>query len=119
MSDTDNCPLCHKYIDTTFAIDECPKCHGSLVETDLFANELESASDVFEIQSHIFLSIISLFFFLPFGIVALIFAIKTNNAKNRLDYKRAVLNSKKSQTFAFASIIIGGVLIGLSRLGSR
>lgn len=30
MSDIAKCPLCEKYIDTTFGADNCPKCGGNL-----------------------------------------------------------------------------------------
>lgn len=30
MSDTAKCPLCNKYINTTFTLDACPKCGGDL-----------------------------------------------------------------------------------------
>ncbi|MGI9036572.1 MAG: hypothetical protein ACR2GD_11105 [Pyrinomonadaceae bacterium] len=45
MSDTTQCPLCHKYIDTTFAIDKCPKCHGSLKDFNSSEN-VNQTSDI-------------------------------------------------------------------------
>jgi phage FluMu protein Com len=35
MSDTARCPFCNKYIDVTFKLESCPKCHKSLAGIEL------------------------------------------------------------------------------------
>lgn len=122
MSDTARCPHCKKYIDSTFSLDECPKCKESLKGIDLTASAVPDSDniltdDISAIPSYIIPSIISIVFCGIFGIIATVYAILTLNAKSHMDYEKAARHSQNAKWWTYAAFIIGIVGGYLQYLG--
>lgn len=123
MSDIARCPKCLQHFDNTIAVLTCPKCganiDGSNLQNETFANTAVNVSkeEIAQINTYLGLSIISIFFCFPLGLAALIFSVLTLNDKNKGDYSAAISHSALARNLLLASIIIGGIILGLNSLG--
>ncbi|MCO6509773.1 MAG: CD225/dispanin family protein [Aridibacter famidurans] len=121
MSDVHPCPACGKYIDTTFTLEQCPRCNVSLVGvkfnstafsgTDITNLTKEEKAKLGSVETWLGLSILSFLFFGCFGIIAIFFAVNAYRAKKSDDPYGAITDMKRARAWSIAAFILGGLAI--------
>lgn len=79
-------------------------------------NQSQIAHAYGTISNHLALSIIAIFFCLPFGIAGLVQSLKVDQFIKMGDFESAKAFSEKAKTYSIIGLIAGGVLIVLSVL---
>jgi hypothetical protein len=118
------CPKCNNENDDELMC--CEKCNYIFADTDNIAiKENESSKKWIDLNQkdvsgqigkrnpnvNMFVSFLSLLFFLPIGIIAVIFSIKSKNQIKSDNIDKAITNSNRSMTFSMIAIVIGIISI--------
>jgi hypothetical protein len=123
MSDLAKCPFCQKYFDSTFTVENCPKCSADLrnidLKTDNSSKMYGSPEDAAHVETYIILSCISFLFCGCLGLFAIIFSIMCMSAKRNGDVGSAESYANTAKILAIVSIVIGGLSLIGRFAGSR
>lgn len=111
------CPQCGNQLPD--GANNCPNCGRALAQEGQSVPpprpaQTQIANAYGTISNHLALSIIAIFFFLPFGIAALIQSLKVDQFIRTGDFETAKMFSDKAKTYGMIGLIIGGILVVLT-----